>query len=142
MKTMKTNTIKTYSELIAIPTFEERFEYLKLNGSVGSFTFNGYRQLNQMLYKTDEWKRIRRDVILRDDGCDLADPDYPIRDYIYIHHIVPITIEDILGRRDCVFDLNNLISCSFATHNAIHYSDETVTRKPVERRPNDTCLWR
>lgn len=139
---MRMTIIKTYSELISLPSFDSRFRYLKLNGSIGEFTFNGFRQLNQMLYKTYEWKQARRKVILRDDGCDLADPDYPIRGDIYIHHIEPLTIEDILERRPCVFDLNNLISCSFATHNAIHYGDEVVTRKPVIRKPNDTCLWR
>lgn len=139
---MRTSTIKTYSELIELQTFEERLRYLQINGKVGDFTFNGYRQLNQILYKTYEWKNTRRKVILRDDGCDLADPDYPIIGDIYIHHIEPLTIEDILERRPCVFDLNNLISCSFTTHNAIHYSDEVVTSKPVVRKPNDTCLWR
>lgn len=139
---MKTSTIKTYSELIKLSTFEERLRYLQINGKVGDFTFNGYRQLNQIIYKTYEWKSTRRKVILRDDGCDLADPDYPILGDIYIHHIEPLTIGDILERKPCVFDLNNLISCSFTTHNAIHYSDEVVTRKPIVRKPNDTCLWR
>lgn len=138
----KTNISKTYTELMNFPTFEERFQYLKLSSIVGEFTFNGFRQLNQILYKSYEWKMARRTVIIRDDGCDLADPDYPILGEIYIHHIVPLTIEDILERRYCVFDPDNLICCSFATHNAIHYSDEVITRKPVVRKPNDTCLWR
>lgn len=137
------NSYKTYSELITISSFEERFEYLSLSGIVGDITFGGHRYLNQKLYQSPEWKSIKREVILRDNGCDLAHEDYPIKGHIYIHHINPISIEDILERRSCVFDLENLISASFITHNAIHYgSEELLTRKPIIRTKNDTCPWR
>lgn len=137
-------TIKLYSELITIPTFKERFNYLKLSAAVGDPTFGGHRYLNQMLYRFPEWKRVRREVILRDEGLDLGHPDFPIRGNIYVHHLNPITTDDILERRNCVFDLENLISTSFDTHNAIHYGDERLIedRVPVERKKNDTCPWR
>lgn len=139
---MKTNT-KSYSELITIPSFEERFDYLKLSGSVGDETFGGHRYLNQWLYKLTEWKSVRREVIVRDNGFDLAHPDYLIGGNIYVHHINPITIEDILEKRRCVFDLDNLISTSFETHNAIHYGASDVPVVTVtERQRYDTCPWR
>lgn len=135
--------IKTYSELIRIPTFEGRFEYLMLNGRVGEFTFNGHRYLNQRLYQCPEWASVRRRVILRDNGCDLACEGYEIFGNILVHHINPITIDDIIQRRPCVFDLENLICTSLDTHNAIHYSDkELLPTGLVERTKNDTCLWR
>lgn len=134
---------KSYSELIKIETFEDRFEYLRLTGLVGETTFGGHRYLNQKLYQTDKWKRTRREVILRDNGCDLAHEDYPINGSIYIHHINPISIDDIMEERPCVFDLNNLISTSFKTHNAIHYgSKDLLPRGLTVRKKNDTCLWR
>lgn len=134
--------IRTYSELKTLRTFEDRFQYLKLSGDVGDFTFGGHRYLNQMLYKLPEWKDIRRKVIIRDEGCDLAHPDYLIGGNIYIHHMTPITIEDILERNPCVFDLNNLISCSLSTHNAIHYGDISPREEWKERTKYDTCPWR
>lgn len=133
---------KTYSELILIPTFEERFNYLKLNGVVGEMTFNGHRYLNQLLYRCKEWEAIRRKVIIRDEGFDLGCKGYLIGGKILVHHINPITVGDIVERRDCVFDLENLISTSHRTHNAIHYGDETLLPKFVERTKNDTCPWR
>lgn len=140
---MKTTIYKTYSELIKIPTFEDRFKYLSLSGKVGEATFGGHRYLNQMLYKMDEWKSTRREVILRDNGSDLGHEDHPITGSIYIHHINPITIDDILEQRPCVFDLENLISTSFRTHNGIHYGNEEVLPKGlVVRTKNDTCPWR
>lgn len=136
-------SIKTYSELIILPTFDERLEYLMLNGSVGEMTFNGHRYLNQMLYQCPEWKRVRRRVIIRDDGCDLGCDDYPIGGRIIVHHINPITVDDIVDRKPCVFDLENLISSSHNTHNAIHYSDSNqLIHKPTERAKYDTCPWR
>lgn len=139
---MKTST-KSYSELIKLKTFDERFDYLKLDGSIGEATFGGHRYLNQILYQTPEWKRTRLDIILRDDGCDLAHRDYIILGPIYIHHINPITVDDILRRRPCIFDLNNLISCSYKTHNALHYGNEkSPYSKPAERSKNDTCPWK
>lgn len=138
-----TTEIKTYSELITIPTFIERFRYLKLSGQVGVDTFGHDRYLNQMLYSSPEWKRFRRDIILRDNGCDLAHDDYEIYGKIMIHHINPITAEDIVLRDPKIFDPNNAISTSMITHNAIHYGDENLLfKEPIERTPNDTCLWR
>lgn len=136
-------TYKTYSELIKLSTFEERFNYLKIVGVVGEVTFGGHRQLNQILYNSFDWKTVRREVILRDNGCDLAHGDFPICGSIYIHHINPVTIDDILERRPCVFDLDNLISTSFKTHNAIHYGHaDNLSIGLVERKKNDTCPWR
>lgn len=136
-------SIKTYSDLIKLPTFYERFEYLKLNGKVGELTFNGHRHLNQTLYRCPEWRSIRQQVIVRDNGCDLACNGYEIIGNVLIHHINPITINDILHRRDCVFDLENLISTSLNTHNAIHYGDDDLLpRGLIIRTKNDTNLWR
>ena len=136
-------TTRRYSELIEIPTFEERFEYLKLNGKVGEMTFNGHRYLNQKLYKCPEWAGIRRRVIIRDQGLDLACDGYEIMGSVLVHHINPITIGDIVERRPCVFDLENLISTSLDTHNAIHYGDaELLPTGLIVRTKNDTCLWR
>lgn len=134
---------KTYTELIQIDNFEDRLKYLLIPGQVGAFTFNGSRYLNQNFYHSPEWRRIRRSVILRDDGCDLGHPNYPIGGQIYVHHINPITIEDLLQKRYCVFDLENLISSSMETHQAIHYGANNVPSfKFVERKPGDTCPWR
>lgn len=136
-------TNKCYSELIQMRTFQERFEYLKCDGFIGETTFGGHRYLNQILYNSDRWKKVRREVIIRDNGFDLAHPDYPIGGNIYVHHLNPITIDDILEEHYCVFDPNNLISTSFQTHNAIHYgSEEMLVKEPVTRRPNDTCPWK
>lgn len=138
------NQIKTYSKLIQLRTFEDRFNYLNLQGTIGDPTFGGHRKLNQVLYSCPEWKSIRRQVIIRDNGCDLAIEDRPIAGKILIHHINPITIEDIINRHPCVFDLENLISCSMNTHNAIHYGDDEVLKAYMfaDRKPGDTCPWR
>lgn len=135
--------IKTYLELSRLKTFDERFEYLNLSGLVGDTTFGSKRYLNQMLYQTAEWKRIRDKVIIRDNGCDLGIAGREIEgQYILVHHINPITIDDILNRSSNVFDLNNLICCTKRTHNAIHYGDKKILLKePITRRPGDTCLW-
>ena len=136
-------SIKRYSELIQLPTLKERFEYAKVTGVVGELTFNGHRYLNQKLYQCPEWKSVRRRVIFRDSGCDLAHSEYPIGGKVIIHHLNPITINDILERDPCVFDLENLICTSLDTHNAIHYGDDNLIPKDyIERRKNDTCLWR
>lgn len=135
---------KSYSELIHIQTFEDRLRYLMKNGIVGDITFGGHRYLNQMLYQTERWKYTKRQAIIRDNGCDLAHEDYPISGSMYVHHIEPITIEDILNRNPCVFDLDNLVCTSFTTHNLIHYGNEEGVKQfelPV-RKPNDTCPWR
>lgn len=133
----------TYDELIQLPTFEERFEYLKQNGSPSEVTFGGHRLLNQMLYKSPKWKEVRNRVILRDQGCDLGIEDRPIQKNIMVHHLNPITIEQVANLDPCVFDMNNLISCSHATHNAIHYGDKEnlPPTKLTERKPGDTKLW-
>lgn len=133
----------TYSEALLYPDFERRFNYLKLNGVVAHSTFGGHRYLNQALYQSDEWQRTRREVIIRDEGCDLAIPDRPIYGRILVHHINPITQEDILNRSPVIFDLDNLITVSLETHNAIHYGDyERINKDVVTRSPNDTCPWR
>lgn len=138
-----TMTIR-YSELIRLNNFEDRFEYLKLNGRVSETTFAGHRWLNQMLYSSSEWRRFRRRIMIRDDGCDLAHPDYSIYGGVYIHHLNPITIDDIVERRSCVFDPENAVCCSLKTHNAIHYGglESSGVSKLVERYENDTCPWR
>lgn len=141
MKTSK--IIRSYSELISIPTFEERFEYLRLDGRVGAETFGFDRYLNQKLYRSQKWKRIRDSIIIRDNGCDLACEGYEIHGKIIIHHINPITVEDIINENSIVFDPENLISTTHSTHNAIHYGDESLLiTGPIERRANDTCPWK
>lgn len=136
-------SIRTYSELITIPTFEERFEYLQLKGSVGKDTFGYDRYLNQVLYRSPEWKRLRNQIIIRDCGCDLACEGYDIYDKVLIHHLNPITVEDVLARSRKVFDPDNLVCVSHSTHNAIHYGDvDLLVTGPIIRTKNDTCPWR
>lgn len=141
---MRQTKIKSYSEMIRLNTFLERFEYLKLKGKVGDETFGYSRYLNQHFYHTREWKDVRDQVIIRDNGCDLAMPDREIRDRILIHHINPITEEDILDRNPLVFDLDNLVCVSKLTHDAIHYGDSNLLLSDtiVIRTKNDTCPWR
>lgn len=135
--------MKTYNELIRIPTFEERYRYLRLSGSVGEETFGFRRWLNQEFYHSDEWKRFRDKIIIRDGGCDLAVDGFEIYSSIIIHHLNPITYDDILNQNPCVFDPNNVVCTKLSTHNAIHYGDEILLPKtPVERIKNDTCPWR
>lgn len=139
---MMMNT-KRYSELITIPTYEERFKYLQLKGAVGNDTFGYDRYLNQILYNSPEWKRLRNQIIIRDNGRDLGCEGYEIYGRILIHHMNPITVEDIVSRDPIVFDPENLICVSHNTHNAIHYGDENLLiMAPVERTKNDTCPWR
>ena len=136
-------SIRTYSELITIPTFEERFEYLQLKGSVGKDTFGYDRYLNQVLYRSPEWKRLRNQIIIRDGGCDLACDGYDIYGKVLIHHLNPITVEDVLARSRKVFDPDNLVCVSHNTHNAIHYGDmDLLVAGPIIRTKNDTCPWR
>lgn len=134
---------KTYLEMVQLETFEERFRYLVLHSAVGYETFGYDRYLNQTLYQSSEWKRVRNKVILRDNGCDLGHPDHPISGKVLIHHINPITQEQILNRDPAIFDLNNLICVSLATHNAIHYGSETQVPQTsfVVRAQGDTKLW-
>ena len=132
----------TYSELIQIPTFIDRFRYLKLSSSVGEETYGWDRYLNQTLYKSKEWRETRERIIIRDDGCDLAHPDYLIGGRILIHHLNPITKRDILDRNPLIFDPENLVCISHITHEAVHYGSEDLLMKdPVERMPGDTKLW-
>lgn len=134
---------KSYSELIQFDTFEERFRYLKLDGIVGETTFGFDRYLNQVFYNSPEWKRLRNQIIVRDNGCDLGVDGYLVRGKILIHHINPITIDDIKNKSTRLFDLDNLISTCQNTHNAIHYGDESlIFTMPIERTPNDTCPWK
>lgn len=137
--------ILTYTELINLPTFEERFHYLQLNGEVGVQTFAGQRWLNQVFYRSPEWRSCRRDIIIRDNGCDLACADRAIHgELIIVHHMNPITIEDVKNRSSKLFDPENLITVSDSTHKAISYGDESLLllSKPIVRLPNDTCPWR
>lgn len=134
---------KTYSELILLPTFEERLKYCLLDGSVGETTFGYERYLNQQFYRSKEWKSVRRDVILRDEGCDLADPNHPIAGHIYVHHLNPIGKDDIVNGSPSLLDPENLISVSYNTHQAITYGTTNPVPKPlVTRKPNDTCPWK
>lgn len=135
--------IKCYSELIKLPTFEERFEYLRLNGCVGIQTFGSERIFNQDFYHSKEWKLLRRDVIARDMGCDLGIEDREIFDKIIVHHINPMTMEQLEEGGDDLFDLENFICCSHETHEAIHYGDASLLPRTtfIERKPGDTKLW-
>lgn len=135
--------IRTYSELRTYKTFIDRYNYLKLRGSVGIETFGYDRYLNQVLYRSRRWRRTRDGIILRDNGCDLGVEGYDIYDKIIIHHMNPLTIEDIENDVDEIYDPEFLISVSFNTHQAIHYGDESLLPKePIERKPYDTCPWR
>lgn len=135
--------IRTYSELITIPTFEERYRYLKLSGRVGEDTFGFDRYLNQIFYKSNEWLDVRDYVIVRDGGCDLGMPDREIFGKILVHHMNPIRQEDILRRSKWLLDPEYLICTIKNTHDAIHYGDESLLiLPPIERKKNDTCPWR
>ena len=143
MVEMRNMKIRTYSELIKIPTYEERFEYLKIGGRIGEETFGSERYFNQRFYRSSEWKSIRNKIILRDNGCDLGCSDRPIPGKIIIHHINPILIEDIDQGTEFLLDPEYLICVSQNTHNAIHYGDISLLPKdPIERRPYDTCPWK
>lgn len=136
-------SVRSYSELITIPTFEARFEYLKLDGLVGEETFGFDRYLNQTFYRSQEWKSIRDFVIVRDLGCDLAIEDYEIHGKIYIHHMNPIRAADITTKSRMLLDPEFLISTTHNTHNAIHYGDKNLLAIwPIERSKNDTCPWK
>ena len=135
--------MRTYSEMIKIPTFKERYEYLRLGGFVGQETFGFDRYLNQKFYRSPEWKQIRRDVIIRDEGRDLAMEGYEIQNGLFIHHMNPIGRDDIRNVTDLLLNPEYLVCVSFNTHQAIHYgADNLLPQLPVERRPNDTCPWR
>ena len=135
--------IKTYSELITLPTFEERFAYLQLNGVVGRDTFGFDRYLNQIFYRSKRWRSIRDQIIIRDNGCDLGVEGYDIYGKILIHHINPITLDDIERESEFLLNPEYLITTTHNTHNAIHYGGESLlSTMPIERVKNDTCPWR
>lgn len=138
--------MKTYTEMLSYQTIEERFEYLKLHGQVGESTFGSRRYLNQILYRSKEWRMFRNKIIIRDGACEFGLRDYPINDLkdIRIHHIEPMTIEDILNKDPKIFDPNNVICVSDLTHKALHYGDASLlpNKQFVERTKNDTCPWK
>lgn len=143
IKAMMRMIIRSYSELKKFKTFEERFEYLRLDGKIGQDTFGFDRVFNQMFYRSREWKQVRNEVIVRDNGCDLGVEGYEIRGKILIHHMNPITIDDIRENSDFLMNPEYLITTVLLTHNAIHYGDESLLIKaPIERRKNDTCPWK
>lgn len=134
---------KSYRNLILIPTFKGRYEYLKLQGSVGESTFGFDRYLNQRFYQSREWRQFRSRIIARDEGNDLGLDGFPIQGKVIIHHINPLTVKDFEEQSSLLFDMDNVICVSPNTHEAIHYGDESLLPKdPIERRPNDTILWR
>lgn len=135
--------IRTYSELIKFDTFVDRYQYLRLDGKVGEETFGFDRWLNQLFYKDPEWLSIRNEVIIRDNGCDLGIADREIHSRILVHHMNPISREDILARSEFLLNPEYLICTSKVTHDAIHYGDENLLMgEPIERTRNDTCPWR
>ena len=135
--------IKRYSELILLPTFEERYKYLQLNGVIGDETFGFDRYINQMFYRSQEWRQVRDYVIVRDNGCDLGIEGHEIRGKILIHHMNPIGIKDIQQVNKILLDPEYLITTMLSTHNAIHYGDESLlVTDPIERSKNDTCPWK
>lgn len=135
--------LRSYSELSRLRTFDERFRYLLLAGSVGVETFGFDRYVNQRFYRSEEWKHVRNIVIARDNGCDLGIEGRDINGRVYVHHMNPMNLEQINDHMDLILDPEYLVCVTFATHNAIHYGDESyITLAPVERQPNDMCPWK
>lgn len=135
--------IRTFQKLKRLKTFEARYKYLQFSSVVGQSTFGHDRYLNQILYASKRWKRTRDDIIIRDEGCDLGVKDYEIHGRIIVHHMNPITIEDVELDRDIIYDPEGLICTTHNTHNAIHYGDESLLPQlPIERTRHDTCPWR
>ena len=133
--------IRTYSDLLQLTTFEDRFEYLRLVGKVGFPTFGHERWMNQHFYTSSEWRRIRNEVIARDNGFDLGVVGHPISGKIIVHHMCPLDPEKLEQSDETILSPEYLISCSIITHNAIHFGDAAPDHKPIERRPGDTLLW-
>ena len=133
--------IRTYSDLLQLTTFEDRFEYLRLVGKVGFPTFGHERWMNQHFYTSSEWRRIRNEVIARDNGFDLGVDGHPISGKIIVHHMCPLDPEKLEHSDETILSPEFLISCSIMTHNAIHFGDAAPDHKPIERRPGDTLLW-
>ena len=144
MGMMKNMTIiRTYSELIELPTFEERYAYLKLDNTIGAITFGFDRYINQRFYNSEEWKKIRRDVIVRDNGCDLGVDGYDILTNVIIHHMNPIAVDDIVNSSDYLLNPEFLISTTLDTHNGIHYGKKLLPKPTMAvRYKNDTCPWK
>lgn len=137
------NKIRCYKELCRLKTFEDRYEYLRLACLIGDETFGFERYMNQMLYTSSKWRETRNRVIIRDNGCDLGVADRPIIGKIIVHHINPMTVEDVKTVSDDIFNPEYLICVSQTTHNAIHYGDASLlAQEPIERKPGDTCLWK
>lgn len=136
--------MKTYSELIQIEDYLDRYRYLKLGGKAFEETFGARRYLNQILYRSKEWRSFRSQIIERDNGCDMAHHSMPLQSDILIHHLNPLTYEDVLNRSSKIFDPENVVCVCLNTHNAIHYADESmiVIQVPIVRTPNDTCPWK
>ena len=140
--TMAHTMIRRYSDLSRLDTFEERYKYLRLGGEVGAFTFGNDRHINQRFYSSIEWKRVRDHVILRDNGCDLGILGYEIYSDLYVHHMQPIGLDDIIHSEEWIVDPEFLITTTLETHNAIHYgADVPQSMVVLERFPNDTKLW-
>ena len=133
---------RTYTELRQLQTFEERFKYLKLGSQVAAETFGFDRWVNQRFYRSPEWRKVRRDVIIRDEGRDLGVEGYELQNGIYVHHMNPMLPKDIVDASEWILNPEYLICVSFNTHNAIHYGDENLLPKVIERKPNDTCPWK
>lgn len=144
---------KSYTELMKLNSYEERLDYLMINGNVGKDTFAHDRYLNQNFYKSKQWRSFRNSIIIRDNACDLASPERELRPWtdktgkihkpsLYIHHINPITIDDLLNNSSKILDPDNAITVSLETHNAIHYGNKSTVSRTVERKPNDTCPWK
>lgn len=135
--------MRNYRELSRLKTFDERFEYLKIGGLVGESTFGFERYLNQTIYNSSKWRRLRNQIIIRDNGCDLSVEGYEIQGIIIVHHMNPISVDDLKDFSDDVFNPEYLICVSLTTHNAIHYGDKSlIPQEPIERRPGDTCPWK
>ena len=135
--------IRSYRGLLRLKTFEERYEYLRLSNLVGQATFGFDRYLNQQLYTSKRWKKVRDEVIIRDNACDLGVEGFEIRDKIIVHHMNPISIEDVEDDNDIIYDKNYLIATTLSTHNAIHFGDKTkLILAPIDRKRNDTCPWK
>lgn len=139
----KKKMMRSYNELKSLKTFDERFEYLKLSGVIGESTFGYDRYLNQILYRSKKWKKVRDEIIIRDDGCDLGIDGFTIFGKIIVHHMNPVSLDDLESENEDIFNPNFLICTSFQTHNAIHYGDESFLEqnKITERSPGDTILW-
>lgn len=134
---------RCYTDLIQLKTFKERYDYLRLGGIVGQDTFGFDRYLNQKFYHSPEWKKIRRDVIIRDEGRDMATEGYELHGNIFIHHMNPLVPEDLINVPDYILNPEYLVCVSKRTHDAIHYGDSSLLPQlPIERKPNDTCPWK